>query len=61
MIERIYVKTSAKTELLNITTSVQGVVQKTGVKEGVCIIFVPHTTAAVTINENAEPSVPGTS
>ena len=58
MIERIHVKTSAKTELLNITTSVQGVVQKTGVKEGVCIVFVPHTTAAVTINENADPSVP---
>ena len=59
MIERIHVKTSAKTELLNITTSVQGVVQKTGVKEGVCIVFVPHTTAAVTINENADPSVSG--
>lgn len=58
MIEKLHVKTSAKTELIDITGSIQGVVQKTGVKDGVCFVFVPHTTAAVTINENADPSVP---
>jgi secondary thiamine-phosphate synthase enzyme len=58
MVEKLHVKTSAKTELVDITGSIQGVVQKTGVKDGVCFVFVPHTTAAVTINENADPSVP---
>jgi secondary thiamine-phosphate synthase enzyme len=58
MVERLHVKTSAKTELVDITGSVQGVVQRMGVKDGLCFVFVPHTTAAVTINENADPSVP---
>ncbi len=39
------------------TRSVQGAVQKSGVKEGVCYIYVPHTTAGITINENADPGV----
>jgi secondary thiamine-phosphate synthase enzyme len=58
MLEKLHVKTSAKTELLDITGSIRGVVQRTGVKDGLCFIFVPHTTAGVTINENADPSVP---
>ena len=58
MIERLHVRTSAKTDLVDITGSIQGVVQRMGVKDGLCFIFVPHTTAAVTINENADPSVP---
>ncbi len=51
------VRTSTQTEFIDITRSVQEAVKKTGVKDGVCIIFIPHTTAAVTINENADPSV----
>ncbi|MGD0914863.1 MAG: secondary thiamine-phosphate synthase enzyme YjbQ [Thermodesulfobacteriota bacterium] len=58
MIQSFQVRTRAKTELIDITRSVQQAVQKTGIKDGICFIFVPHTTAAVTINENADPSVP---
>ncbi len=58
MIERFQLRTSAKSELVDITDSVQNILQRTGVKEGLCFIFVPHTTAAVTINENADPNVP---
>jgi len=58
MIETFQVKSSRRTEFIDITSSVQGSVQKSGVSEGICWVFVPHTTAAVTINENADPSVP---
>ena len=51
------VRTSTQTEFIDITRSVQEAVKKTGVKDGICIVFIPHTTAAVTINENADPSV----
>jgi len=51
------VRTSAQTEFIDITRSVQEAVKKTGVEDGICIIFIPHTTAAVTINENADPDV----
>ncbi|NWF94100.1 MAG: YjbQ family protein [Syntrophaceae bacterium] len=57
MIEAFQVKSTAKTEFIDITHSVQEVVRKAGVQEGICYIFIPHTTAAVTINENADPSV----
>jgi len=51
------VKTGSKTELADITDRIQQVVADSGVKEGLCHVFVPHTTAGVTINENADPSV----
>jgi secondary thiamine-phosphate synthase enzyme len=57
MIQTFQVRTSTKTECIDITRSVQEAVKKTGVEDGICIIFIPHTTAAVTINENADPSV----
>jgi secondary thiamine-phosphate synthase enzyme len=57
MIQTFQVRTSAQTEFIDITGSVQEAVKKTGVKDGICIIFIPHTTAAVTINENADPCV----
>ena len=57
MIQTFEVRTSSQTELIDITRSVQEVLKKTGVEDGICIIFIPHTTAAVTINENADPSV----
>lgn len=41
----------------DITRQVQQVVTGSGVKEGICTVFIPHTTAAVTINENADPDV----
>ena len=57
MIQTFQVKTTTQTEFIDITHSVQEAVQKTGVGDGICIIFIPHTTAAVTINEHADPSV----
>ncbi len=58
MMQTLQVRSSKQTELIDITQQVAEVVQKTGVREGLCILFVPHTTAAITINENADPSVP---
>jgi len=57
MQQTFQVRTSKQTEFIDITQSVQEAVKKTGVEDGICIIFIPHTTAAVTINENADPSV----
>ena len=57
MIQTFQLRTSAQTEFIDITHSVQEAVKKTGVKNGICVVFVPHTTAAVTINENADPGV----
>jgi secondary thiamine-phosphate synthase enzyme len=52
------VQTGKTNEWLNITSEVQKAVAASGVTEGICVVFVPHTTAAVTINENADPDVP---
>ena len=53
----IPVKTHSRTELVDITGEVQAAVDEAGIRDGVCMIYVPHTTAAVTINENADPTV----
>jgi len=53
----INVKTSSRTEFVDITTEIQKTVQKSGLQSGLCMVYVPHTTAAVTINESADPSV----
>jgi secondary thiamine-phosphate synthase enzyme len=55
--ERINVKTKGRTELIDITGEIQSVVSRGKVKSGCCVIFIPHTTAGLTINENADPSV----
>lgn len=55
--EEIQVKTRKHTEMIDITSQVNGVVKKSGVQSGLCTVFVPHTTAGVTINENADPAV----
>ena len=55
--KEITVRTNSHTEMLDITARIQQVVDESGVKEGVCVAFVPHTTAALTINENADPDV----
>ena len=49
--------TRARSAFVNITRDVARAVEASGVRDGVCTVFVPHTTAAVTINENADPSV----
>ncbi len=57
MLKEITIQTSTHTQILDITTQVQKVVGESGIAEGLCCVFVPHTTAGVTINENADPSV----
>jgi secondary thiamine-phosphate synthase enzyme len=50
-------RTSRRTELVNITAEVAGVIARTGVRDGVCHVYVPHTTAGVIINEGYDPDV----
>ena len=57
MIETINISTSKKCQMIDITGEVKRVLSSSGIFEGICQIFVPHTTAAVTINENADPDV----
>ncbi len=57
MIHRIGVSTKARVEFKDITEEVQDMVKSSGIESGVCHVFVPHTTAAITVNENADPSV----
>ncbi|MCD6153213.1 MAG: YjbQ family protein [Syntrophobacterales bacterium] len=56
--KQFIVKTNLRFEMKDITNQVRSVVCESNVKNGVCYVFVPHTTAAVTINENADPDVP---
>ena len=51
------VKTGSRTEMKDITAEIRRVIASSGVREGLCVVYVPHTTAAVTINESADPSV----
>ena len=57
MLQTLTVRTGSHTEFLDLTGRIQAAVQESGVQHGLCHLFVPHTTAAVTINENADPSV----
>ncbi|MFQ6016067.1 MAG: secondary thiamine-phosphate synthase enzyme YjbQ [Anaerolineae bacterium] len=54
---RLDVSTPSRTVLVDITRQVQQAVQDAGIENGVCYLYVPHTTAGITINENADPSV----
>ena len=51
------VQTRERTELIDITSDINQLIKKSGVDQGLCMLYVPHTTAAVTINESADPSV----
>jgi len=57
LIHRLSINTRAKVDFQDITEEVQNVVKSSGVENGVCYVLVPHTTAAVTVNEHADPSV----
>jgi len=57
MAHQFTVSTRARTQLVDITDRVQAAVRDSGVRSGVAHVFVPHTTAGVTINEDADPSV----
>ncbi len=53
----ISVPTKTRSELIDITDEVERVVKESGIRGGLCVVFSPHTTAGLTINENADPSV----
>jgi secondary thiamine-phosphate synthase enzyme len=53
----IEIKTRARQEFVDLTADVERIVAASGVASGVCVITVPHTTAGVTVNENADPDV----
>ncbi|HEY9622147.1 MAG TPA: secondary thiamine-phosphate synthase enzyme YjbQ [Crinalium sp.] len=57
MLKKISLPTHSKTEIIDITPQVQEAVTASGIAEGICIIYVPHTTAGVLIQENADPNV----
>lgn len=57
MMKSVSVNTQSHTEFIDITDKVKSVVSDSGVKEGMAVVYVPHTTAGVTINESADPSV----
>jgi secondary thiamine-phosphate synthase enzyme len=57
MLRQLRVKTNSRTELVDITQGVQRLVGESGIRSGTCYVYVPHTTAAVTINENSDPNV----
>jgi secondary thiamine-phosphate synthase enzyme len=54
---QLSVRTHDQTEMIDITAQVQDVLDAQHIKNGLCMVYVPHTTAAVTINESADPSV----
>lgn len=57
MLRTINISTSKQVELIDITRKIEKVIADSGVEEGIATIFIPHTTAGITINENADPDV----
>jgi secondary thiamine-phosphate synthase enzyme len=55
---QLAVTSREKTQLIDITVQIQEHIRMQGIASGICHVFVPHTTAALTINENADPAVP---
>lgn len=53
----IAVETTESTQLVDVTGLIQNLISSEGVDEGLCYIFVPHTTAGITLNENADPNI----
>lgn len=57
VMRKVSIRTRERCELVDITSLVVGVVEESGVGSGLAVVFVPHTTAGVTMNENADPDV----
>ncbi len=57
MLKEIIVETKKKEDLLDITREIEEKVKESGVKEGCCVLYVPHTTSGIIINEGADPDV----
>jgi secondary thiamine-phosphate synthase enzyme len=56
-VEKLNIQTAGRTELVDITGQLRAVVVRAKIDQGLCVVFCPHTTAGLTINENADPSV----
>lgn len=57
MVRYINVRSKQRNEFIDITDKIHEVIKETGIVSGICYIYVPHTTAGITINEGADPSV----
>jgi secondary thiamine-phosphate synthase enzyme len=57
MVSTISISTRDRSEMVDITSKVEEELKRSGLKDGVCLLYVPHTTAGITINEAADPSV----
>ncbi len=57
MLHELSIRTRARNEMVDITADIREAVARSGVAEGICHVFVPHTTAGVTVNEKADPDV----
>jgi len=57
MLTTISVKTSSRVDMVDITSSVQKEASKSDITDGICVVYVPHTTAGITVNEGADPAV----
>jgi secondary thiamine-phosphate synthase enzyme len=57
LIHRVDIKTGSRVEFQDVTARVRDAIRGSGVKSGICHVFVPHTTAGVIVNEHADPSV----
>jgi secondary thiamine-phosphate synthase enzyme len=57
MVYQIEVRTTKHAEFVDVTARIQAVVEESGMKSGVCVVYLPHTTAGLTINEDADPDV----
>lgn len=56
-LHKFTVKTGRRTEMIDLTVKLQAFITQSGVSEGLCCVYVPHTTAGIMINENADPTV----
>lgn len=56
-LHKFTVKTGRRTEMIDLTANLQAFITQSGVSEGLCCVYVPHTTAGIMINENADPTV----
>jgi len=57
MLVQIKIKTGSRVEMVDITPLVKREISQKGVSDGICVVYVPHTTAGITINEGADPAV----
>src|SRR5260370_18846145 len=55
--ESFEIRTHQRTEFVDLTDRVRQAAQAAGIRQGLCVVYCPHTTAAITINENADPDV----